>query len=119
MAPTPAPEETARARVYHRRQLALSLLGLVLSVAYLVLLIETRAAAHLARFVARWTTTWWLELAVAVIVWPARTGCSPCRSSGSAGTGCRAARAAAPVAPLALGHYEGGAHRRRSACSRS
>ena len=68
MAPTPAPEETARARVYHRRQLALSLLGLVLSVAYLLLLIETRAAAHLARFVARWTTTWWLELAVAVIV---------------------------------------------------
>ena len=68
MAPPPAPEETARARVYHRRQLALSLLGLVLSVAYLLLLIETRAAAHLARFVARWTTTWWLELAVAVIV---------------------------------------------------
>ena len=56
MAPTPAPEETARARVYHRRQLALSLLGLVLSVAYLLLLIETRAAAHLARHVARWTT---------------------------------------------------------------
>jgi STE24 endopeptidase len=68
MAPTPAPEETARARVYHRRQLALSLFGLLLSVAYLLLLIETRAAAHLARFVARWTTTWWLELAVAVIV---------------------------------------------------
>ena len=68
MAPTPAPEETARARVYHRRQLALSLLGLVLFVAYLLLLIETRAAAHLARFVARWTTTWWLELAVVVIV---------------------------------------------------
>ena len=68
MAPTPAPEETARARVYHRRQLALSLLGLVLFVSYLLLLIETRAAAHLARFVARWTTTWWLELAVVVIV---------------------------------------------------
>ena len=68
MAPTPAPEETARARVYHRRQLALSLLGLVLSVAYLLLLIETRAAAHLARHVTRWTTAWWLELAVVVIV---------------------------------------------------
>jgi len=67
MAPTPAPEETARARVYHRRQLALSLLGLVLSVAYLLLLVETRAAAHLARHVARWTA-WWLELAVVVIV---------------------------------------------------
>ena len=68
MAPTPAPEETARARVYHRRQLALSLLGLVLSVAYLLLLIETRAAAHLVRHVARWTTAWWLELAIVVIV---------------------------------------------------
>ncbi len=68
MAPTPPPEETARARVYHRRQLALSLLGLVLSVAYLLLLIETRAAAHLARHVTRWTTAWWLELAVVVIV---------------------------------------------------
>jgi len=67
MAPTPAPEETARARVYHRRQLALSLLGLVLSVAYLLLLVETRAAAHLARHVARWTA-WWLELAFVVIV---------------------------------------------------
>jgi len=68
MAPTPAPEETARARVYHRRQLALSLLGLVLSVAYLLLLIETRATAHLARHLTRWTTAWWLELAVVVIV---------------------------------------------------
>jgi len=68
MAPTPAPEETARARVYHRRQLALSLLGLVLSVAYLLLLIETRATAHLARHITRWTTAWWLELAVVVIV---------------------------------------------------
>ncbi len=68
MAPTPPPEETARARVYHRRQLALSLLGLVLSVAYLLLLIETRATAHLARHITRWTTAWWLELAVVVIV---------------------------------------------------
>ena len=68
MVPAPAPEETARARVYHRRQLALSLLGLALSVAYLLLLIETRAAAHLARHVARWTTAWWLELAIVMIV---------------------------------------------------
>jgi STE24 endopeptidase len=68
MVPAPAPEETARARVYHRRQLALSLLGLVLSVAYLLLLIETRAAAHLVRHVAQWTTAWWLELAIVMVV---------------------------------------------------
>jgi len=44
MAPTPA-EEGARARVYHRRQLALSVLGLVLSVVYLLALIASRAAS--------------------------------------------------------------------------
>ena len=58
MVPTPAPEEAARARAYHRRQLALSLLGLALSVAYLLALLATQAAAHLAEYVARWTTTW-------------------------------------------------------------
>jgi STE24 endopeptidase len=68
MAPTPALEEGDRARVYHRRQLALSLLGLVLSVAYLLTLIATRAAAHLTEYVARWTTAWWLELAIVVLV---------------------------------------------------
>ncbi|MFI5008171.1 MAG: M48 family metallopeptidase [Solirubrobacterales bacterium] len=68
MAPTPAPEEGARARVYHRRQLALSLLGLALSVAYLLVLIATRAAAHLADHVARWTSIWWLELGIVVLV---------------------------------------------------
>ena len=64
----PAPEDSTRARVYHRRQLVLSLLGLGLSVVYLIVLIETRAAAHLAACLARWTLAWWLELGVALLV---------------------------------------------------
>jgi Zn-dependent protease with chaperone function len=68
MAPTPASEEGARARAYHRRQLALSVLGLVLSVVYLLALIATRAAAHLTEYVARWTTAWWLELGIVLLV---------------------------------------------------
>ena len=68
MALTPAPEEGARARIYHRRQLALSLLGLALSVTYLLVLIETRAATHLTEYLARWTTTWWLELGIVLLV---------------------------------------------------
>lgn len=68
MALTPAPEEGARARVYHRRQLALSLLGLALSVTYLLVLIETRAATHLTEYLARWTTAWWLELGIVLLV---------------------------------------------------
>jgi STE24 endopeptidase len=68
MALTPAPEEGARARTYHRRQLALSLLGLALSVIYLLVLIETRAATHLTEYLARWTTAWWLELGIVLLV---------------------------------------------------
>jgi STE24 endopeptidase len=68
MALTPAPEDGARARIYHRRQLALSLLGLALSVTYLLVLIETRAATHLTEYVARWTTMWWLELGIVLLV---------------------------------------------------
>jgi len=68
MALTPAPEQGARARVYHRRQLALSLLGLALSVTYLLVLIETRAATHLTEYLARWTTAWWLELGIVLLV---------------------------------------------------
>jgi STE24 endopeptidase len=68
MALTPAPEEGARARTYHRRQLALSLLGLALSVTYLLVLIETRAATHLTEYLARWTTAWWLELGIVLLV---------------------------------------------------
>jgi STE24 endopeptidase len=68
MALTPAPAEDARARVYHRRQLALSLLGLALSVTYLLVLIVTRAATHLTEYLARWTTMWWLELGIVLLV---------------------------------------------------
>jgi len=68
MVTTPPPEDGARARVYHRRQLALSLLGLALSVTYLLVLIETRAATRLAEYLARWTTAWWLELGLVVLV---------------------------------------------------
>jgi STE24 endopeptidase len=68
MAGTAAPEDSARARVYHRRQLVLSLLGLGLAVVYLVVLIQTRAAAHLGAHLARWASTWWIELGVALVV---------------------------------------------------
>jgi STE24 endopeptidase len=58
----------ARARAYHRRQLALSLAELALSAAYLIALVETRAAVRLAERVAAWTPRWWLALAVVVLV---------------------------------------------------
>jgi STE24 endopeptidase len=68
MAPTPASADDARARVYHRRQLLLSLLGLSLSVAYLLVLIDTRAVAQLADRLAQWTAPWWLQLAIALLL---------------------------------------------------
>ena len=67
MSPTEAPAD-ARARAYHRRQLALSLAELALSASYLIVLVETRAAVHLAERLATWTPRWWLALAVAVLV---------------------------------------------------
>jgi STE24 endopeptidase len=68
MSATPPPEETARARVYHRRQLLLSALGLILSVAYLLVLMETRAAERLAHALAPRIGTWWLELGVVFLL---------------------------------------------------
>lgn len=72
MSPAPplpqSPATAARARVYHRRQLALSTLGLVLSVAYLLVLIEARGAERLADGLARWTGAWWLELGGVFVV---------------------------------------------------
>ncbi|MEX2224323.1 MAG: M48 family metallopeptidase [Candidatus Rokuibacteriota bacterium] len=68
MASTPAREDGARARVYHRRQLFLSLLGLALAVAYLSCLIELRAAARIGDYLARWTPAWWLELGIVLLV---------------------------------------------------
>jgi STE24 endopeptidase len=65
--PKDGPEE-ARARAYHRRQLALSLAGLAAAVTYLLVLIETRAAGHLVAWLGRWSSQWWLQLALALLV---------------------------------------------------
>lgn len=58
----------ARARAYHRRRLALLLGELLLTTAYLVVLVETRAAGRLAERVSAWTPRWWLVLAVVALV---------------------------------------------------
>jgi STE24 endopeptidase len=63
MEPNEAPEE-ARARGYHHRRLALSLVDLVVAAAYLLVLIETRAAWHLGAWLAPWTSRWWIQLAL-------------------------------------------------------
>jgi STE24 endopeptidase len=65
--PKDRPEE-ARARAYHRRQLALSLAGLTAAVTYLLFLIETRAAGHLIAWLGQWSSRWWLQLALALLV---------------------------------------------------
>lgn len=62
-----APEE-ARARAYHRRQLALSLTEIALSAVYLLVLVETGAAVWLTAWIRQWTSRWWLELAIAVVI---------------------------------------------------
>jgi STE24 endopeptidase len=64
--PSEVPDER-RARAYHRRQLALSLVELALSVVYLLALVQTRAVVHLAERVAIWTPRWWIVLAVVVL----------------------------------------------------
>jgi STE24 endopeptidase len=61
------PEE-GRARAYHRRQLALSLVELAAAATYLLVLIETRAAGHLTEWLGRLTSRWWLQLALALLV---------------------------------------------------
>ncbi len=62
-----APEES-RARAYHRRQLALSLTEIALSAVYLLVLVETGAAVWLTAWIRQWTSRWWLELAIAVVI---------------------------------------------------
>ena len=62
-----APEES-RARAYHRRQLALSLTEIALSAVYLLALVETGAAVWLTAWIRQWTSRWWLELAIAVVI---------------------------------------------------
>jgi STE24 endopeptidase len=65
MAATPERHEPDRARAYQRLQLLLSLLGLVVSIGYLILLIRTHAAAQLGGRFASW---WWLDLALVFLV---------------------------------------------------
>ncbi len=62
-----SPDEQ-RARAYHRRQLLLSLAELVVTAAYLLALVQTRAAVRLAERVGAWTSRWWLVLAVIVVL---------------------------------------------------
>ncbi|HSF02077.1 MAG TPA: hypothetical protein VLA62_03635, partial [Solirubrobacterales bacterium] len=62
------PGRRPRARAYHRRQLVLSLLGLVVSIAYMILLIMSGAAARLAAALAPWISAWWLELGAVLLV---------------------------------------------------
>ncbi len=62
-----APDEQ-RARAYHRRQLLLSLAELAVTAAYLLVLVQTRAAVHLSERVGAWTPRWWLVLAVVVVL---------------------------------------------------
>jgi STE24 endopeptidase len=57
-----------RARTYHRRQLVLTLAGLLLSVVYLLGLLATGGAAALRDRLAALALPWWLELALAVLV---------------------------------------------------
>lgn len=63
MEPSEAPEE-ARARGYHHRRLALSLVDLAVAAAYLFALVETRAAGRLGTWLAPWTSRWWIQLAL-------------------------------------------------------
>ena len=66
--PASAAPDEQQARAYHRRQLLLSLGELALSAAYLMALVQTRAAVHLTERVAAWTSRWWIVLAVVVLV---------------------------------------------------
>ncbi len=67
MEPNAAPVD-ARARAYHRRQLALSLVGLAGSAAYLIVLIGTGAAAVLTAWLSGWTSRWWLQLPAVLLL---------------------------------------------------
>lgn len=60
--------EESRARTYHRRQLALSLSEIALSVVYLLVLVETGVAVSLTAWIRQLTSRWWLEVAVVVVV---------------------------------------------------
>jgi STE24 endopeptidase len=56
-----------RARTYHRRQLLLAGVGLLVTAAYLVALIWTGAAIALRDGLSRVTTRWWVELPLMLV----------------------------------------------------
>jgi STE24 endopeptidase len=60
--------DEARARAYHRSQLALSLGELAVAAVYLLVLIQTRAAARLVAWLGPWAAHWSLELALTLVV---------------------------------------------------
>jgi STE24 endopeptidase len=60
------PEE--RARRYHRLQLVLAAIGLVLSLAYLVAVLTTGVAHHVAEAAARIVAAWWWQVAAVTLV---------------------------------------------------
>src|SRR5438034_11073039 len=58
----------SEARTYHRWQLGLSVIRVLLTAGYLAVLLATRAAARLRDFLDAWTTHWWLAAPSAVIM---------------------------------------------------
>jgi STE24 endopeptidase len=60
--------DRSEARSYHRRQLRLSALGILLTAGYLAALLATGAAAHLRDLLAARTLHWWLAVPSAVLI---------------------------------------------------
>jgi STE24 endopeptidase len=58
----------SEARTYHRWQLRLGLLRMLLTAGYLAALLATGAAARLRDLLSAWTAHWWLAVPVAVTV---------------------------------------------------
>src|SRR5262249_47515225 len=58
----------SEARAYHRWQLRLGILRLLLTVGYLAALLATGASARLRDLLSAWTSHWWLAVPAAVLV---------------------------------------------------
>jgi STE24 endopeptidase len=58
----------SEARTYHRWQLGLSVIRVLLTAGYLAVLLATGAAARLRDLLDAWTTHWWLAVPSAVIM---------------------------------------------------
>jgi len=61
-------DDMHEARTYHRWQLGLGVLRILLTAGYLAALLATGAAARLRDLLAAWTTHWWFAVPAAVIV---------------------------------------------------